>query len=214
MDQPRNKNSLSSHGMAKSFPPGRLKIADALRHLLERKEFNGITTAEIARQAGVTEALIYKYFKDKRDLLHQVLSEYLEQYSNQVKVDLKGIKGALNKLRKLIWSHINVYATNRVFAKILFIEARSHNDYYRSETYELVKTYSNIVLEIIEEGVRAKEIRDDVPVKLIRQIIIGSIEQVCLTGITFDREIDPDILTEEICEIIFKGIMPKNGKIF
>jgi AcrR family transcriptional regulator len=196
--------------MAKSFPPGRLKIADALRHLLEQKEFNGITTAEIARQAGVTEALIYKYFKDKRDLLHQVLSEYLEQYSNQVKIDLKGIKGALNKLRKLIWSHINVYATNRVFAKILLIEARNHNDYYRSETYELVKTYSNIVLEIIEEGVRAKEIRDDVPVKLIRQIIIGSIEQVCLTGITFDREIDPDILTEEICEIIFRGIMPKD----
>jgi TetR/AcrR family fatty acid metabolism transcriptional regulator len=63
----------------KSFPPGRVKIADALRLLLEEKDFNGITTAEIARQAGVTDALIYKYFKDKRDLLHQLLSEYLNQ---------------------------------------------------------------------------------------------------------------------------------------
>ena len=62
----------------KTLPPGRIKITRALESLLERKEFSAITTAEIARKTGVTDALIYKYFKDKRDLLHQVLSEYLE----------------------------------------------------------------------------------------------------------------------------------------
>ena len=72
-------------GMTRPFHPARIKIADALRGLLEKKEFNAITTAEIARSAGVTEALIYKYFKDKRDLLHQVLVEYLEQYHIQVR---------------------------------------------------------------------------------------------------------------------------------
>ena len=204
-----NKHIVLAPGPpAKKFPPGRIKIANALRHLLEQKEFNAITTAEISRQAGVTEALIYKYFRDKRDLLHQVLREYLEQYSLRVQDDLRGIKGALNKLRKLIWSHLNVYATNRVFARILLIEARNHSDYYHSDTYELVRTYSDAVLAILSEGVASGEIRDDISIKLIRQIILGSIEQVCLTGITFEREIDPDLLTEEICEIIFKGIVP------
>ena len=197
---------ISPKEEAKPFPPGRIKIANALRHLLEQKEFNAITTSEIARSAGVTEALIYKYFKDKRDLLHQVLSEYLAQYHIQVKEDLKGIRGALNKLRKLIWSHIKVYATNRVFAKILLIEVRTHKDYYRSETYELVKIYSSTILEILEEGVANHEIRDDVSIRLARQVILGSIEQVCLTGITFDREIDPDALTDSVCDIIFRGI--------
>ena len=209
MEMSDKLNALGAGLKSKPFPPGRVKIADALRYLLEQKEFNAITTAEISRQAGVTEALIYKYFKDKRDLLHQVLSEYLEQYCVLVQGDLKGIKGALNKLRKLIWSHINVYATNRVFAKILLIEVRSHNDYYHSDTYELVKVYSDVILEILEEGVLNGEIRDDIPSKLIRQIILGSIEQVCLTGITFDRTIDPDVLTEDICEIVFSGIIPK-----
>ena len=209
MDMSDKLNALGASLKSKPFPPGRVKIADALRYLLEQKEFNAITTAEISMQAGVTEALIYKYFKDKRDLLHQVLSEYLEQYCVLVQGDLKGIKGALNKLRKLIWSHINVYATNRVFAKILLIEVRSHNYYYHSDTYELVKVYSDVILEILEEGVLNGEIRDDIPAKLIRQIILGSIEQVCLTGITFDRTIDPDVLTENICEIVFSGIIPK-----
>jgi AcrR family transcriptional regulator len=188
------------------LPPGRIKIVRALKSLLVEKEFSAITTAEIAKSAGVTEALIYKYFKDKRDLLHQVLSEYLEQYRSQMGQDLKGIKGTFNKLRKLIWSHINVYATNKVFAKILLIEVRNYPDYYKSETYIRVKEYSNIVLKIIEEGIRDGEIRNDVPARLIRHSILGSIEQVCLSGITFGKEINPDDLTEQICKIIFKGI--------
>jgi AcrR family transcriptional regulator len=199
-------NNTANKSEAKSLPPGRIKITQALKLLLEKKEFSAVTTAEIAKQAGVTEALIYKYFKDKRDLLHQVLREYLEQYQIQVENDLKGIKGALNKLRKLIWSHINVYATNRVFAKILLLEVRNYPDYYKSETYELVKIYSDTVLRIIEDGIRDKEIREDLEPKLIRLGIIGSIEQVCLSGVVFGREISPDDITEDLCEFIFQGI--------
>ncbi len=193
----------------KPLPPGRVKITRALKLLLEKKEFNAITTAEIAKNAGVTEALIYKYFKDKRDLLHQVLREYLEQYGVQLEQDLKGIKGALNKLRKLIWSHINVYANNRVFARILLVEVRNHPDYYKSETYELVTIYSNTVLSIIQEGIREGEIRQDLPPKLIRHGILGSIEQVCLSSVIFGRDISADDLTEQLCEFIFKGIKRK-----
>ena len=202
-------NDLMKSPKNKHVPPGRVKITQALKSLLENKEFSVITTAEIAKNAGVTEALIYKYFSDKRDLLHQILREYLEYYDVQLATDLKGIKGAFNKLRKLIWSHINVYATNRVFARILLIEVRNHPDYYKSETYKLVQKYSNTVLSIIKEGIRDREIRHDIPPKLIRHGILGSIEQVCLSGIIFGREISPDDLTEGLCEFIFKGIERK-----
>ena len=191
---------------ARAWPPGRIKIADALRVLLEKKDFGAITTAEIARTAGVTEALIYKYFKDKRDLLYQLLSEYLEHYDVQFERDLKGIKGALNKLRKLIWSHINVYATDRVFAKILLLDVRSFSDYYTSETYKLVRKYTEILLEIIQEGIKTQEIRDDIPPVFLRQAILGSIENVCLTRVVFSQKISPDDLTEKLCKFVFKGI--------
>jgi TetR/AcrR family fatty acid metabolism transcriptional regulator len=192
-----------------AHPPGRVKIVNALVSLLEQKEFSAVTTAEIARTAGVTEALIYKYFKDKRDLLHQVLAAYLEEYLVQFKRDIKGVKGALNKLRKVIWGHINVYATSRVFAKILLLEVRNYPDYYTSETYGLIKEYTDILLEIIQEGVRTREIRNDIPPKLIRQVILGSMEQVCLTDVVFGRDISPDDLSEELWALIFNGIQRK-----
>ena len=69
---------------------------------MEKKEFSAITTSQIAKTAGVTEALIYKYFKDKRDLLHEVLREYLEPFVAQMKSEIKDISGAKNKLKKLI----------------------------------------------------------------------------------------------------------------
>ena len=197
----------------RAYPPGRIKIAHALKQLLEQKDFNAITTAEIAKTAGVAEALIYKYFGDKRGLLHQVLKEYLEEYFSRFEQDLKGIKGSLNKLRKQIWGHINVYATNRVFARILLLEVRSYPDYYRSETYELVKKYSNLLLDIIEEGVGEGEIRGDVPPKFLRQVILGGIEHLCLTGVIFQREISQDDLTEDFCKLLFDGIRPRRKQV-
>ena len=190
----------------KSPPPGKIKIMDSLRALLEKREFGAITTAEIAKKAGVTEALIYKYFKDKRDLLHQVLRVYLEDYMFRFGMDLKGIKGSLNKLRKLIWVHLHSYSSNRVFARILLIEVRNHQDYYLSETYKFVKQYADMILDVVEEGIENGEIRDDIPAKLIRQGILGSIEHICLTRVVFGREIEPDDLADDLCELIFSGI--------
>jgi TetR/AcrR family transcriptional regulator, fatty acid metabolism regulator protein len=191
----------------KSMPQGRIKITESLIGLLGEKEFSAITTAEIAKNAGVTEALIYKYFKDKRDLLHQVLSEYMEQFQAEVEHGLRGIKGALNKLRKVIWIHIFVYTTNRVFAKILLLEVRNYPEFFTSHAYELVRKYSDIVLAIIEEGIESGELRSDLPPRTLRQCILGCIEQACLTEIIFDRDISPDDLTEDLCEFIFSGVV-------
>ena len=189
------------------MPPGRIKITQALITLLETKEFSAITTAEIAKTAGITEALIYKYFKNKRDLLHTVLSEYLKKYDAEVKQGLKGIKGTPNKLRKLIWAHIDAYARNRVFARIFLLEVRNYPEFFSSNAYDQVKSYSEELLTIIKEGVREGSFRDDLPPKLLRQCVQGCIEQVCMTGIIFDRKISPEQLTDELCEFVFGGLM-------
>jgi AcrR family transcriptional regulator len=197
---------MAARAITKTNAPSKGKIIDALKSLLEKKEFDAITTAEIAKVAGVSEALIYKYFEHKRDLLFQLLREYLEQYRSKLELDLKGIKGALNKIRRLIWTHAYVYSNNRVFSKLLFLEVRGFPDYYTSETYQLVKDYGKIFLDIIDEGIKNGEIRDDIPPRFIRQVLMGSIEHVCLHAVIFDQEISPDQLTDDLCKLLFKGI--------
>jgi len=195
-----------------SDPPGKVKIAEALKILLREKDFNSITTADIARTAGVNEALIYRYFKDKRGLLHDVLAEYLEDYIEKIEFDRKGIKGAANKLRQLIWDTIYLYQQDRVFAKILLLEVRNFSGYFESETYQIVRHYGKALLNLIKEGAASGEFRDDISPSHIRQIILGCIEHLCLPAVIFHYDISPDKLTADICDVIFEGIVKKTSK--
>jgi len=170
------------------------------------KEFSAITWSDIAQTAGVNEGLIYKYFKDKRNLLHKVLEEYFKDYLAKLENDLKGIDGTLNKLRKLIWSVINASNEDRVFAKIIFLEVRNFPGYFESQSYRLVQDYAQMIKELIEEGIRTGEIRKDISPWHLRQIILGSIEHLCLPSVIFKQEINPDALTEELCKILFTNI--------
>jgi AcrR family transcriptional regulator len=187
-------------------PSGRTKLANALRELLGEKDFSSITTAEISKTSGVNEALIYRYFGDKRGLLHAVLAEYLENFAEKVEWGLKGIEGAENKLRKFIWSSIYFYDQDRVFSKILLLEVRNYPGYFNSETYEIVRHYSNLLMDVIQEGIARGEIRGDLSPTSIRQVILGGIEHLVLPAIINDGAIDPDELTDHFCTMIWKGL--------
>jgi len=192
-----------------SVPPSRLKIIQALKVLLRNKDFNSITTAEISRVAGVNESLIYRNFKDKRGLLHAVLSEYLEEFIANLTLDLKGIHGAINKIRKFIWASIHYYNEDRVFSKIQLLEVRNFPGYFDSETYQMVRKYAGLLTEIIEEGIESGDIRNDIPSSSIRQLILGGIEHSCLPAIVFDHGIDNDAMADNLCEILFHGVIRK-----
>jgi AcrR family transcriptional regulator len=189
-----------------SSPPGKLKIINAMRILLDDRTFESLTISEIAVTAGVTEGLIYKYFKDKRDLLHHVLKEHYEHFLMQLDRDLQGIDGALNKLKKIIWSSIERYANHRVFARIILLEVRNSEDYFRSEAYALVRQYNRILIDIINEGIANGEIRDTLPPAYIRNAIFGAIEHSCLNRAIFNEPVSTNEVAKVITELLFHGI--------
>ncbi len=190
----------------KRFPPGKVKMMQALKTLLEQKEFASITIAELAQTAGITEGLIYKYFKDKRDLLHAVLADYVDFFISRLETDLQGVEGTLNQLRTMIRIHVAMYAYNRVFSRILLLEVRNHPDYFRSEAYATVKRYTDMLKGIIEKGIEEGSIRRDVPAEAIRQVILGGIEHTCLPGVLFHHALKPEEASDRLCDIIFRGI--------
>lgn len=188
------------------IPPGKLKIIEAMRTLLEERTFESLTISDIAVTAGVTEGLIYKYFKDKRDLLHHVLKEHYEHFLVQIDRDLQGIDGAVNKLRKIIWSSIERYANHRVFARIILLEVRNSEEYFNSEAYGLVKQFNRILLDIIKEGIAGGEFRDDLPPAYIRNAIFGTIEHSCLNRAIFNEPVSTNEAARIITDLLLNGI--------
>jgi len=61
-------------------------------------------------------------------------------------------------------------------------------------------------LNVIEEGIKSGEIRNDIPAKFMRQVLLGGLEYICLREVIFDKEINPDELAENLCKLLFSGI--------
>ena len=206
MSTPAKEAKGGPSGQRTGSPPAKQKLVDAMSRLLQDKPFNAITTAEISRTAGANEALIYRYFKDKRGLLHQVLHDYLLDFHAHMQNDLKEAPGAIERLKRLIRVHIRLYDSNRVFAKILLLEVRNFPGYFESETYRLVKIYGRIITDIVSQGIDGGEIRADLPPARIRDLILGGIEHVCMAPVIFGRDIDVDAAADQLCDLIFRGI--------
>ncbi len=188
------------------YPPGKRKIIKALRTLLEDREFNSVTTSDIAKTAGVTEGLIYKYFANKRDLLYQVLKEHIDQFLFKVEKDLEGSLSSLDKLKAIVHSSVYSYDKHRVFAKMLLIEVRNSPDYFSSDACNLIRLHVKNILGIIETGIKNCEIKETLNPIAIREVLLGAIEQGCISKIIFNRKIDVDKITDDICDIVFNGL--------
>jgi len=195
----------------KSIPRGKVELAIGLEKLLQTKDFNSITTAEISRISGINESLIYRYFNGKRGLLHWILAEHQKLSLQHLYSELVTVAGAVNKLKRLIWITIDGWKKNNVYAKILLIEVRSFPGYYESETYQIVKKYCNLIRLFIQEGIDNGEIRHDISPWFLMQVILGSIEHAVLPSLLFDKALDVDLFVENICRIVFDKVLEKES---
>ena len=191
----------------RELTPSGQRLADAIKSLLAEKDFNSITTLEIAKQAKANESLIYKYFGDKRGLLHHVLGEWLKVSMATIQEDLRGWDRPVDKLRQLVWRTVESYKRDPVVARILLVEARTYPGYFQSDTYRLVLYYLAILDELIDKAKNEGQIRSDIPTADIRKIINGALEHMVLPGLISSRQINPGDITSKISKTIFEGLL-------
>jgi len=195
-----NKIKTSHH------PPGKIKILNALSVLLEQKNFHAITTATIAREAGVTEGLIYKYFRDKKDLLYELLGENITIFQHLLSEKINRKSTAIEKLNVFITTTTKAYLKNRVFGRILLLEVRNSQEYFQSNAHATMMSIENSIKEIILQGMAQGEIKKEVDPHVLLKVMVGAIEHACLDAIIFNQHLDALQVTDQINTILFKGV--------
>ncbi|MFH2059366.1 MAG: TetR/AcrR family transcriptional regulator [Pseudomonadota bacterium] len=173
--------------------------------LMAQKDFHSITTAQIAKNAKVTEGLIYKYFKDKKDLLYQVLNEHFYLFQAKIENRIANETSCIRQLEVIIYTSLESYAENRIFSKILLLEVRNSLEFFKSCAYEMVQKYSRTILDIIQKGKANNELRSDIDAYTLRKVILGSIEHACIGEIIFGKQLNVDQVSCDIFTIIFNG---------
>ena len=200
------KNKKLVRAREKSVPIGYQKIVNALKSLLADRSFRDITWREIAIKAGVSEALIYQYFRTRNNLLFTILADYLKVYRRIIWRRLDKATDASNKIRILIDGLLEVYDGDRVFARVIMLEVRNFPEYYDSEAYALTQEMGKKFVEVLEEGKRKGQIRKDISSARMRQVLLGAVEHSILPYLIFRKKIDFKVLSRDLNALMIQGL--------
>lgn len=80
----------------------REQLLDTAVSLFANRGYSGATTSELAKAAGVTEPIIYRHFKSKKDLFIAVIERTSELTMDAWERHLRSAKDSAQRLRRLL----------------------------------------------------------------------------------------------------------------
>ncbi len=182
------------------------EILRAARDVFCEKGYESSAVAEIAARIGVVEGTIYKYFDSKRELLLKVLERWYQDMFGDYALDLAGVAGARARLRLLVWRHLRSIREFPLLCRLMFREVRSEQDYQGSDLHALNRRYTQLLIDVITEGVRTHEFRDDLPLWLLRDMVYGGIEHTTWNFICGRGELDIERVADDLVAVLCDGI--------
>lgn len=153
-----------------------LAILEAARSVLADKGYEAASIGEIARQAGISEGLIYRYFDNKRDLLMAVLGQFYLRVINGLESTVARKNTFRDRLRILIKKHLEAFASDTELCRLFLTQVRVASDYRGSEIHRLNRRYTSILLGVIQDGIAEGVVRADVDPRMLRDMLFGGIE--------------------------------------
>jgi AcrR family transcriptional regulator len=155
-------------------------ILESAIQLFAEKGYNGTTTNEIAKLAGVAEATIFKHYRSKKGLLLRLVIPAIAKFASPYILDplvqiLEQDKPIEVILEELIQDRVTLVENNWKTIRIVIVESLFHPD-LREALQEMV---ANRVIANVEQKVnRLKEqgkLRRDLPNRILLRGIISQV---------------------------------------
>jgi AcrR family transcriptional regulator len=188
-------------------------IMAAARFVIAEKGYENVLMSDIARQAGVVEGTLYRYFENKQDLLVRVAEDWFrEQLADSS--ELASINGTRNKLRHLVWRALMVTRRQPVLSRFLLTEVRPDPNYRETPFFELNRRFTAEIRAVCEEAIASGEFRSDVSASLLRDMVFGCIEHRTWAFMRGEGEFSVEEVAEGITNVIYRGMaaQPSSGK--
>jgi AcrR family transcriptional regulator len=162
----------------------RQRILNAAQEIISEKGLRDSTIIEIAGKAGVVDSIIYYYFKNKEDLLFCALDSQMKSATAELLFHLKGIMGPVSKLGKMVWYHLHANDFSQGDERIrkhLLLECRANKNFFKHESYNALKKYAQVLLNILKEGIAEGCFRHDLNLAVVQNMIFGLLDEESLS---------------------------------
>lgn len=155
------------------------KIIKESIKLFLMKGFSGATTNELVRLAGVSKGTLYWYFKDKNDILSNILDKYCDEFLKVAKSKTDSSSETFLNKFKLFYKFTTEFARDNgelllVFMALLIEFAGAGSD-LEKRMKEIDNDYTMIIQKVIQDGIKDGTVRTDIDPVIYARFVAGAL---------------------------------------
>jgi TetR/AcrR family transcriptional regulator len=137
----------------------RARILEAAIKIFAQKGYKGATIRSLGRAAKVNSALLYYYYENKHNLftesIRMILSGFLERLYEQH----RNFADARDRLTYLVDAFFDYYSAHPERMRLMAVALSLHSDLVAEALNSLMKHKMIGPIEILQEGVKKRELR-------------------------------------------------------
>jgi TetR/AcrR family fatty acid metabolism transcriptional regulator len=184
----------------------RQKIIEAMLSITAREGFDNATTQQISNQAGVSEGIIYHYFRSKEELYVNMIKEKASEFRGRVIGSLSGIDSPKDKLERLIELHVKFATSEGSFFRILFNKTGGKPLMIKHGLKFGIIPYAEIIEGIIRDGMDKGDFKKVDP-KVTSYNIIGMMQIALIPILLGEVSYTGPQVRENIRKILLGGLL-------
>lgn len=186
-------------------------VLSTARQVFSEFGYEKSTTLEIAQRLGISEATVFTYFGSKRELCMQVVSDWYEEISLELENEVPLIEGTRAKLGYIVRKHLHTLIRDgQGLCALVLSEGRSPDTGFSTLLADLQRRYTAPLMEVLSTAKAAGVIRGDMPLRLLRDMVYGSMEHILWECITSGRVPDLDATSQKVTELLWSAFAPPN----
>jgi AcrR family transcriptional regulator len=152
---------------------GRERILHEAAQLFVSQGYNGISMREIGDASGMTKAALYYHFKDKQDLLREIIKTTLANTKKRFEKKAVGTDTIREQVSSLINEIFLQRPEERGILHLIFVEAPHLDESLRKEiTCIYHDQFLSVIENLLQVGVERGEIKLEEP-RLAARLLLG-----------------------------------------
>jgi AcrR family transcriptional regulator len=130
-------------------------ILEAAAKLFEEKGYEGFSLRQVAEEIGYSPTTIYLYFKDKDDLLLNVVYDGFKLFGESLQQAYDSVQDPLERLRVVGWAYFHFAMSHPIHYRLMFMQRGEFLRQKPPAGYDSVIDSFGVIQRTIAEGIEA-----------------------------------------------------------
>ncbi|MEX3840740.1 TetR/AcrR family transcriptional regulator [Paraburkholderia sp. BR10882] len=187
------------------------EILQAGREVFSEKGYARATTAEIAQRLGVSEATVFSYFRGKRELCARVIGDWYDESIAAIEGGLPRDGTVRQQFAFIVRMHLQLMLESGTgICELVLSEGRTRHHDLSEALVEMQRRYTAPLMRVLARGQESGQIRNDLPLRLLRSLVFGPMEHVLWDATLANRRTDIDATAERLVDALWSALQPPN----